>query len=224
MTAKQKPADRAAASGPLVVGLVILLLAGLPLAVWLDMRNLSENILGRQADEIGRVINDMRNFYATDVVGRVLANHQAVPTHNYRDMPGGIPIPATLSIELGKLITARSDAVQLPLRLRLSVQGPRKHDLDAFEPSAIRAARGPEDAGGGSVRLDLRPQYPARGAGHDGRPASTATTRIRTARRRTGRSATCAASRRFPSPSRSPPTSSSFKYLLLYFLLAARSA
>ncbi len=75
MTAKQKPADRAAASGPLVVGLVVLLLAGLPVAVWLDLRNLSESILRRQADEIGRIIDDMRNFYATDVVGRVLANH-----------------------------------------------------------------------------------------------------------------------------------------------------
>ena len=49
----------------------LLLLAGLPLAVWLDMRSLSDNILARQSDEISRVINDMRNFYANDVVGRV---------------------------------------------------------------------------------------------------------------------------------------------------------
>jgi hypothetical protein len=74
MIPKQQSADRAPGHGPLVVGLVILLLAGLPLATWMDMRNLSENILRRQADEVGRIINDMRNFYATDVVGRVLAS------------------------------------------------------------------------------------------------------------------------------------------------------
>ena len=51
-----------------------MLLAGLPLAVWLDMRSLSDNILARQSDEISRVINDMRNFYANDVVGRMAAH------------------------------------------------------------------------------------------------------------------------------------------------------
>ncbi len=141
MTAKQKPADRAAAAGPLVVGLVILLLAGLPVAAWLDMRNLSENILRRQADEVGRIINDMRNFYATDVVGRVLANHQTVPTANYRNTPGGIPIPATLSIELGKLITSRSEAIRYRFVSDLPFKGRESHDLDAFETGAIQALR-----------------------------------------------------------------------------------
>jgi adenylate cyclase len=141
MTAKQKPADRAAAAGPLVVGLVVLLLAGLPVAAWLDMRNLSEDILRRQADEVGRIINDMRNFYATDVVGRVLANHQAVPTANYRNTPGGIPIPATLSIELGKLITSRSEAIRYRFVSDLPFKGRESHDLDAFETGAIQALR-----------------------------------------------------------------------------------
>ena len=43
----------------LVIILVLLLLAGLPVAAWLDMRSLSDNILARQSDEISRVINDM---------------------------------------------------------------------------------------------------------------------------------------------------------------------
>jgi hypothetical protein len=50
----------------------------------------------------------MRAFYATDVVGRVMAQHVANPTHNYKQVEGGIPIPATLSIELGRLISARN--------------------------------------------------------------------------------------------------------------------
>src|SRR5215204_834512 len=141
MTAKQKPAAQASGHGPLVVGLVILLLAGLPFAAWMDMRNLSERILRRQADEVGRIINDMRNFYATDVVGRVLASHEAVPSANYRDVPGGIPIPATLSIELGKLITARSEAVKYRFVSDLPFKGRENHNLDTFETGALRLLR-----------------------------------------------------------------------------------
>jgi adenylate cyclase len=141
MTPKLPSADRESAQGRLVVGLVILLLIGLPIAVWLDLRSLSESILRRQADEVGRIINDMRNFYATDVVGRILAKHEAVPTSNYRDVPGGIPIPATLSIELGKLITSRSEAVKYRFVSDLPFNGRESHNLDVFEDRALAALR-----------------------------------------------------------------------------------
>jgi class 3 adenylate cyclase len=120
--------------------LVFLLLLGLPFAAWLDMRDLSERILRRQAEEIGRIIDDMRAFYASDVVGRVMAQHVANPTHNYRQVEGGIPIPATLSIELGRLISARNDAVGYRFVSDLPFKG-RSHDLDAFEQRAIAALR-----------------------------------------------------------------------------------
>jgi adenylate cyclase len=141
MAPKKKSADHAPAYGPLVVALVVLLLVGLPIAAWLDLRNLSESILRRQADEVGRIINDMRNFYATDVVGRVLAQHEAVPTSNYRNVPGGIPIPATLSIELGKLITSRNAAVKYSFVSDLPFKGRESHNLDAFEGSALAVLR-----------------------------------------------------------------------------------
>ncbi len=141
MTTKQQPIDPAPTYGPLVIALVILLLAGLPVAAWLDMRNLSENILRRQADEIGRIINDMRNFYATDVVDRVMAQHQAVPTANYRNVAGGIPIPATLSIELGKLITSRNAAVKYHFVSDMPFKGRESHNLDGFENGALAALR-----------------------------------------------------------------------------------
>jgi hypothetical protein len=88
--------------------LVPLLLVELPLAAWLDMRALSDRILERQADEISQIINDMRGFYASDVIGRIMAGHPAVPTNNYREVPNGIPSPATLSIELAERISAHN--------------------------------------------------------------------------------------------------------------------
>jgi class 3 adenylate cyclase len=141
MTTPQTASRPGRRAGPLVTVLVLALLAGLPLAAWLDLRDLSERILRRQADEIGRVIDDMRNFYASDVVARVVAQHTASATHNYRDVQGGIPIPATLSIELGKRISARNDSVRYRFVSDLPFRGREPHNLDAFEQKAIETLR-----------------------------------------------------------------------------------
>ena len=127
--------------GWLVVLGVAALLLGLPVAAWLDMRELSERILRRQADEVSRVIDDMRGFYASDVVGRVMAQHAAVPTHNYKEVSGGIPIPATLSIELGQRISARNDAVRYRFVSDLPFKGRAPHNLDPFEQNALASLR-----------------------------------------------------------------------------------
>ncbi|MGV3633888.1 MAG: adenylate/guanylate cyclase domain-containing protein [Pseudorhodoplanes sp.] len=136
-----KQSARARSYSLLVTFLVLAMLAGLPIAAWLDMRALSDRILARQSDEVSRIINDMRNFYATDVVGRVLSRNVAVPTHNYREVDGGIPIPATLSIELGKQISGRNDAVQYRFVSDYPFTGRESHNLDEFETTAIQALR-----------------------------------------------------------------------------------
>src|SRR5262245_17911016 len=97
--------------GWLLIGLVILMLAGLPLAVWLDISSLSQNLLHRQAEDLSSLITSIRSYYATNVVGRVLAAHAngmdgtTQVTNEYASVPGAIPIPATLSLELGKVIS-----------------------------------------------------------------------------------------------------------------------
>ena len=53
--------------------LVLALIAGLPVAVWLDLRNLTETALLRQARDLNSVVSSVRAYYATNVVGRVLA-------------------------------------------------------------------------------------------------------------------------------------------------------
>src|ERR1700747_1457821 len=92
--------------GFMLILLVLVLLAGLPAAVWLDLRNLTETALLRQASDLNSVVTSMRGYYASNVVGRVLA--ASGPTKvadNYEAIPGAIPIPATLSIELGRVIS-----------------------------------------------------------------------------------------------------------------------
>ena len=54
--------------------LVVALLAGLPIAVWLDLSNLADAALHRQAADLNSVITSVRGYYASNVVGRVLAS------------------------------------------------------------------------------------------------------------------------------------------------------
>jgi adenylate cyclase len=128
--------------GPLLAGAVALGLIALPAAVWLDLTSLSERMLRSQAGEISRIIDEMRAFYGSDVVGRVLQAHGTVTaTHNYRDVAGAIPIPATLSIELGKRISAQDGSVKYRFVSDLPFRGREPHDLDAFERGALASLR-----------------------------------------------------------------------------------
>src|ERR1700730_19328446 len=97
----------------LITGLLIaVLLLALPVAVWLDLTNLVDAALRRQATDLNSVISSVRGYYATNVVGRVLANPGSTKVvHNYEAVPGAIPIPATLSLELGRVIGAQQDNI-----------------------------------------------------------------------------------------------------------------
>jgi len=82
-----------------LIALVVVMLAGLPISVWLDLRNISENALLRQATEVNSMITSIRGYYASKVVGRVLSSRGSTQVvHNYEAVPGAIPIPATLSM------------------------------------------------------------------------------------------------------------------------------
>jgi hypothetical protein len=95
-----------------LVLLVLLLLAGLPLAVWLDLSNLVDANLRRQATDLNSVISSVRGYYGANVVGRVLASPGTTKVvHNYQDIPGAIPIPATLSLELGQVISEQQNNI-----------------------------------------------------------------------------------------------------------------
>ena len=94
-----------AAKGYLFIFLIALLLVGLPIAVWSDLSDLVETNLRRQANDVNSIISSVRHYYANNVVGRILASPGTTKVvHNYRDYPGAIPIPATLSLELGKVV------------------------------------------------------------------------------------------------------------------------
>lgn len=121
---------------------VLLLLAGLPLAAWLDLRNLAEQSLRLQASDLNSVITSVRSYYAKNVVGRVLADPGATQVvHNYADVPGAIPIPATLSLELGKVIGEQQGNISYRFVSDYPFQGRSAHQLDGFEKVALQQLR-----------------------------------------------------------------------------------
>lgn len=135
-----------AARVPVIAFTVIVLLAGLPLAVWLDLRALSDRTLRHQATELSAVIDGIRGFYGRNVVGRVLAARGADTkvVHNYLEVPGAIPIPATLSLELGRVISEQegtSGAITYRFVSDFPFQNRAAHKLDEFERGALDRLR-----------------------------------------------------------------------------------
>jgi adenylate cyclase len=125
-----------------IVGGVLLLLVGLPLAVWLDLRNQSERSLRLQANNLNSVITSVRSYYANNVVARVLAHPEGTRViHNYSSVPGAIPIPATLSLELGKVIGEQQGDISYRFVSDYPFKGRALHELDRFEQDALIALR-----------------------------------------------------------------------------------
>ncbi|MEY4268298.1 MAG: Adenylate cyclase 1 [Pseudomonadota bacterium] len=125
-----------------VVFLVALI--GLPVLLHSTLRQHAENEALRDARSLSGVITIMRSYYAANVAGRLLqSDGKAILSENYHRIPGAIPIPATLSIELGDAIRQRavdgsfmfhfvSDA---PFRNRV------RQPLDSFQIEALRTFR-----------------------------------------------------------------------------------
>lgn len=125
------------------VALVVSLLAGLPIAVWLDLQNQTQLILQRQAVDLNTMLSGIRSYYSSNVVARVLAQHgnNIQVIHNYEVVPGAIPIPATLSLELGGIVADKQSAIAYRFISDFPFANRRPHTFDAFEKSSLTSLR-----------------------------------------------------------------------------------
>ena len=148
--------------------LVVLGLVLLPVAVWLDLRNLSNAALQRQASDLNSMISEIRAYYSTNVIARIVENKGlASPVHNYTEVKGGVPIPATLSLELGTVIGGRGNAIAYRFVSDYVFAGRAPHSMDAFEANALatlRVSRLPQDSvsaiSGGILNRQIRMAVP----------------------------------------------------------------
>lgn len=132
-------------------GVAALVLAGLvllPVAVWLDLKRLSEASLERQARTLDLVVSDIRAYYAGRIVDRVEAHDgDSRALADYDLVPGAVPIPATLSLELAEVIGGHGQYVGYRFVSDYPFAGREPHRLDAFEEGALAAFRAGAGAG-----------------------------------------------------------------------------
>lgn len=122
--------------------LVASALVALPIAIWLDLKSLSDQNMLRQATSLNNIITSVRSYYAQNVVGRVLAaDGQTKLLHNYEEVVGAIPIPATLSIELGDAIGTSEGDVKYRFVSDFPFKSRPRHRLDQFETMALERFR-----------------------------------------------------------------------------------
>jgi class 3 adenylate cyclase len=126
----------------LIAGSIAALLAALPAAVWLDLTHLADTNLRRQASDLNSMISSVRGYYGRNVVGRVLASPGATQVvHNYESVSGAIPIPATLSLELGRVISEQQQNIQYRFISDVPFANRTPHVLDDFEKKALASLR-----------------------------------------------------------------------------------
>ena len=127
-----------------VFWLLLASLVLLPVVMFQSVSSATQAQMALQADEISTLATGIRAYYADNVIARLqAADGQAIFSDNYRDVHGGIPIPATLSIELGALFDhSHSDGrisyafiSDYPFAKRVVTP------LDSFERQALTAFR-----------------------------------------------------------------------------------
>jgi len=122
--------------------LLTLLLFGLPIAVWLDLENLADANLRRQAADLNSMISSVRAYYTANVVNRVLASPGPTKVvHDYLDFPGAIPIPSTLSLELGKVIGEQQHNITYRFVSDYPFTNRAPHPMDKFETESLHSLR-----------------------------------------------------------------------------------
>ena len=129
-----------------VLALFALAIVLLPLAFFLTLREIDSRQMRLGAEEIARIVTGIRGYYATNVVERLQASGgQAVLSERYREVHGGIPIPATLSIELGDLIDRSNPQNRIAYRFVSDYPFPQRKaerpSLDDFQTQALQAFR-----------------------------------------------------------------------------------
>ena len=101
-----------------------------------------------QAEEISTLASGIRAYYADNVISRLqAADGKAVYSDNYREVHGGIPIPATLSIELGALFDNAHTDGRISYEFLSDYPFAKRNNrpLDAFEIEALKAFRDSAD-------------------------------------------------------------------------------
>lgn len=122
--------------------LLVTLVMGLPIAVWLDMRSLTDEALLTESNNVSEFIDNVRSFYADEIIERIKPDQGEVKfSHDFRNEHQSIPIPATFSKELAGLVGTSEKNIRYRFTSDFPFIGLGHDELNEFEKSALKAFR-----------------------------------------------------------------------------------
>jgi PAS domain S-box-containing protein len=127
-----------------ILGLLIAALVSLPLVMVAAISGATEAQMALRAGEISSLASGIRAYYADNVIARLQAGQdKVVITENYRLVHGGLPIPATLSIELAALFDNSQSEGRMTYAFRSDYPFANRNSppLDDFERAALAVFR-----------------------------------------------------------------------------------
>ena len=142
-TTQTTPRTRLTRPVLLMAGIVLVLIF-LPFAAWVTQSERAAKRAEGDARMLSDVVSAFRSYYAQNVAGRIQAANGGpiTLTDHDRDVEGGVPIPATLSIELGELISRdNADGVAMAFVSDAHFARRSRPALDAFQAEALRSFR-----------------------------------------------------------------------------------
>jgi signal transduction histidine kinase len=92
----------------------------------------------QSAETLSFAITEFRNFYSSEVVPRAVAAG-AVATHDYVQQKGAVPLPITLTMELGKHLSEREAGTSFGIFSAYPFPWRKDRVLDDFEREALVA-------------------------------------------------------------------------------------
>jgi len=130
---------------PVAAGLLLAVSLSSAFGLW-ELSRLSEYLVRtsglESAAQESEILDEVNNMYSEDIVNRAQA--KGVPaTHDYATRKDAIPLPATLTIDLGKHLGERSES-GMQVRLYSDHPFPWRKDggpKDVFEESALTSLR-----------------------------------------------------------------------------------
>ena len=130
----------------LVPVFVALGVIALPIAVWLDLTAISDQALRRQGHTLDSLMTTVRSYYAQNVISQLDGETATEARHDHHDVEGAIPIPATLSIEIGQAIDTKGLDASYRFLSDLPFEGRDRPPLTTAETNALARFRdGAED-------------------------------------------------------------------------------
>ncbi|MEW6493892.1 MAG: adenylate/guanylate cyclase domain-containing protein [Cyanobacteriota bacterium] len=134
-----------------ILVLTLLLCAGIAASLW-NISRLTTRVVKFQADQnaqlYAQAINTARTLYSDTVVEHIKADpkiHGTTLSDGYFSQEGGLPVPATFLIELGKRLSSNKDGDGMLVRLYSDYPFPNRREeggpKDDFEREALEQLR-----------------------------------------------------------------------------------